>query len=70
MNEDNFRLNARFADGGPLDVAMLDQIRDVLRNEMTIFSWQEGDVLILDNLLTAHGRMPFSGARKIILAMT
>ncbi len=31
--------------------------------------WQRGDVLVLDNLLAAHGRMPFSGARKIALAM-
>jgi alpha-ketoglutarate-dependent taurine dioxygenase len=69
-NEDDFRLNSRFGDGAPLDVAKLNHIREVQRNEMIIFQWQEGDVLILDNMLTAHGRMPFSGARKIILAMT
>jgi alpha-ketoglutarate-dependent taurine dioxygenase len=32
--------------------------------------WQTGDILVLDNMLTAHGRMPFSGARRIALAMT
>ncbi|NJM52790.1 MAG: TauD/TfdA family dioxygenase [Blastocatellia bacterium] len=31
---------------------------------------EKGDILILDNILTAHGRMPFSGQRKIMLAMT
>jgi alpha-ketoglutarate-dependent taurine dioxygenase len=70
MNEDDFRLNARFGDGLPLDVSKLNHIRKVLRNEMIVFKWQEGDVLVVDNMLTAHGRMPFSGARKIILAMT
>jgi hypothetical protein len=70
MNEEDFRLNSRFGDGTPLDVGQLNHIREVLRNEMTIFSWQEGDVMVLDNLLSAHGRMPFSGPRKIILAMT
>ncbi len=64
------RLNARFGDETPLDVSMLDHIREIMRNEMTIFQWRTGDVLVLDNMLTAHGRMPFSGARKIILAMT
>jgi hypothetical protein len=27
-------------------------------------------VLVIDNLLTAHGRLPFAGPRKIALAMT
>jgi alpha-ketoglutarate-dependent taurine dioxygenase len=70
MPEEEFRLNAHFGDGSPLDVSTLDEIRETLRKEMVIFPWRKGDVLILDNLLTAHGRMPFSGARKIVLAMT
>lgn len=28
------------------------------------------DVLVLDKLLAAHGRAPFTGPRKITLAMT
>jgi alpha-ketoglutarate-dependent taurine dioxygenase len=49
---------------------MLEQIREVLKNETVPHQWQTGDILILDNMLTAHGRMPFSGARRIALAMT
>lgn len=70
MNEDEFRLNAKFADGKAINISKIVHIREVLRNEMMLFKWREGDVLVLDNLLTAHGRMPFSGERKIILAMT
>lgn len=70
MSEDEFRLNAFYGDGAPLDVSMLDDIRETLKKEMVTFPWQDGDVLILDNLLTAHGRMPFSSSRKIVLAMT
>jgi len=70
MSEEDFRLNALFGDGEPVEIAMLEHIREVQKKEMVIFPWRAGDVLILDNLLTSHGRMPFTDARKIILAMT
>jgi alpha-ketoglutarate-dependent taurine dioxygenase len=70
MKEDEFRLNAHFGDGTPLDVAELEHVREVVRGEMVLVPWQRGDILILDNMLTAHGRMPFKGARRIMLAMT
>jgi hypothetical protein len=70
MPEDDFRLNAKFGDGSPIPIEMLEQIRAVLTSETVLFPWRAGDVLVLDNLLAAHGRMPFNGARKIILAMT
>ena len=70
MREEEFRLNSYFGDGSPLDPAMLKQIRDVVRQAAVPFAWRAGDVLILDNMLAAHGRMPFTGKRKILLAMT
>lgn len=66
----NFRLNADFGDGSPICSLSLDQIREVLRSETVSIKWQTGDFLIVDNLLTAHGRNPFAGERKIALAMT
>jgi alpha-ketoglutarate-dependent taurine dioxygenase len=70
IGEDNMRLNARFGDGSPVDPAMLDCVRAAMREEMALAPWQAGDILVLDNVLAAHGRMPFTGPRKIILAMT
>jgi alpha-ketoglutarate-dependent taurine dioxygenase len=64
------RLNSFFGDGSPICALMLEHVREVLRRETIQHRWQTGDILILDNILTAHGRMPFEGARKIILAMT
>jgi hypothetical protein len=70
MREEEFRLNSYYGDGTPLDPSLLNRAREVIRAETVLVPWREGDILILDNLLTAHGRMPFTGARKIHLAMT
>jgi alpha-ketoglutarate-dependent taurine dioxygenase len=69
-SEDEFRLNVFFGDGSPIDSETLKHVRAVLASETIPHRWQAGDVLILDNILAAHGRMPFTGKRKIALAMT
>ena len=48
---------------------MLEHIRDAYAQEKTLFTWQRGDILLLDNVLLAHGRSPFAGTRKIVVAM-
>jgi hypothetical protein len=63
------RLNVFFGDGGQIDIADLEHVRAVIRSEMCVFPWQAGDILVVDNMLACHGRMPFTGERKIILAM-
>lgn len=66
---DNLPRNVYFADGSPIDDAMLDEVRAVLAAETVIFPWQTGDVLMLDNMLVAHARTPFKGPRKVVVAM-
>jgi alpha-ketoglutarate-dependent taurine dioxygenase len=34
-----------------------------------LFPWQSGDVILLDNMLMAHGRTPFAGSRKVVAGM-
>ncbi|HZH31899.1 MAG TPA: TauD/TfdA family dioxygenase [Pyrinomonadaceae bacterium] len=70
MREEEFRLNSYYGDGAPLDLWALNHAREVMRAETVLVPWRAGDILILDNLLTAHGRMPYTGSRRILLAMT
>lgn len=68
-SEDRLRLNVSYGDGSPIEWETLDHIRSVLAAETVAHAWLRGDVLVLDNLLAAHGRRPFSGPRRIALAM-
>ena len=44
------------------DVIDVEKIWDAEKRE---FAWEQGDVLILDNEMLAHGRRPFEGDREI-----
>ncbi len=67
--EQNLPRNVYFADGSAIDPAMLDEIMQVYDDLSIVFPWREGDVLMLDNMLTAHGRKPFVGKRKVVVGI-
>jgi alpha-ketoglutarate-dependent taurine dioxygenase len=67
--EDNLPTNSFYGDGSPIEPSVLDVLREAYREEMVSFPWQQGDVLMLDNMLAAHGRAPYAGAREILVAM-
>jgi alpha-ketoglutarate-dependent taurine dioxygenase len=62
--------DAQFGDGSSIPLDDLTTIRGVTRRCMTRFAWQRGDLLMVDNVLVSHGRMPFRGPRKVLVAMT
>lgn len=61
--------NTYYGDGTPIEAETLDHLRELYHQETVTFPWQEGDVLMLDNMLVAHGRSPFVGSRKVVVAM-
>lgn len=69
MEEDALPRTACFGDGSPIDDAIIAHIRDVYRQVTVRIPWQRGDLVLLDNMLTAHGRDPFTGPRRIVVAM-
>ncbi|MFE6763986.1 TauD/TfdA family dioxygenase [Streptomyces sp. NPDC057689] len=70
LPEDELPQNVTFADGSPIPAEYVTQIRDRgLANAVDV-DWRTGDLLLIDNLLLAHGRRPFTGARRVLVAMS
>ncbi|WP_377273147.1 TauD/TfdA family dioxygenase [Peterkaempfera sp. SMS 1(5)a] len=65
----NLPFNTAFGDGEPLTKADLDAVRAAYDEATVRETWQVGDLLLVDNILTAHGRDPYQGDRKIVVAM-
>ena len=58
-----------YGDGSEIDVADLETVRAVNRSQEIRFPWRLGDVMIIDNLLAMHGRKPYSGPRRVLVAI-
>lgn len=69
LGEAGLPRNVYFGDDGAIPDAALETIRAAYSAVAVAFPWQAGDVLMLDNLLTAHGRRPYSGERRVVVAM-
>jgi alpha-ketoglutarate-dependent taurine dioxygenase len=58
-----------FGDGTPIPGEHMSRILVIYRELEVSIPWQRGDVVVVDNMLVAHGRNPFEGERKILVAM-
>jgi alpha-ketoglutarate-dependent taurine dioxygenase len=58
-----------FGDGSVIEESVMDHVGETLEKTAVRFQWQQGDLIMLDNMLTAHARDPYVGARKIVVAM-
>jgi alpha-ketoglutarate-dependent taurine dioxygenase len=61
--------NAFYGNGQPIEIEVLEHIRKAYEQEKIKFKWSKGDIMILDNILTAHGRETYQGERKVAVAM-
>ncbi len=69
LTEDDLPFNTYYGDGSPFEAATLDEIRAAYQQETVSFPWQAGDILMVDNMLAAHGREPYTGQRQVLVAM-
>jgi alpha-ketoglutarate-dependent taurine dioxygenase len=58
-----------YGDGRAIEPEVLDLIRAAYRAHQLSWPWRAGDLLLLDNMLVAHGREAFTGPRRILVGM-
>jgi alpha-ketoglutarate-dependent taurine dioxygenase len=69
IGEGELPRNAYYGDHSPLEEEHLAEIREAYARHQVIFPWQEGDILMLDNMMVAHGRQPYTGSRRVVVGM-
>ncbi len=67
--EDELPANTYYGDGAPIEPEVMEHLREAYRGETISFPWQPGDLLMLDNMLVAHGRAAYAGPRQILVGM-
>jgi alpha-ketoglutarate-dependent taurine dioxygenase len=69
FGEEDLPNNTYYGDGSAIEPEVLDELRAAYLQEQTTFSWQQGDILMLDNMLASHGRASYSGPREVLVGM-
>jgi alpha-ketoglutarate-dependent taurine dioxygenase len=67
--EEDLPYNTYYGDGSPIESDVLEALRVAYQEETIQFPWKKGDVMILENMSVCHGRAPYSGPRKVVVAM-
>lgn len=67
IDESDFYHNVFYGDSSSLALEDLDFIRKLVVQESVSFKWQKGDLLMIDNILTLHGRHSYKGERRILV---
>ncbi len=69
FKEEDLPRNVYYGDGSPIEDEVMDTLNRLYWEIAVSAPWQEGDLIMLDNMLVAHARNPYVGPRKILVAM-
>jgi alpha-ketoglutarate-dependent taurine dioxygenase len=61
--------NTSFGNGDPIGEDVVELLNKVYEANTAREPWQAGDLLLVDNVRTAHSREPFEGPREVLVAM-
>lgn len=67
---DDFPMYVTLGDGTKISEDMLTEILQTIESVTLAPAWEMNELLIIDNELVSHGRSPFQGDRKVVVAMS
>src|SRR3989449_633104 len=67
--EDGLPFNTRFGNGDAIGADVVQSINEVYEANAARERWQAGDLMLVDNVRTAHARESFKGPREVLVAM-
>lgn len=67
--EEGLPFTTRCGDGTPIGPETIDLLNAVYEQHTTWLTWQAGDLLLVDNIRTAHGRRPYDGPREVLVGL-
>ncbi|MGY1706510.1 TauD/TfdA family dioxygenase [Geodermatophilus sp. SYSU D00697] len=66
---DGLPFTTRFGNGDPIGEDVVALLNEVYEAAAVREPWQAGDLLLVDNVRTAHGREPYEGPREVLVAL-
>ncbi|WP_028812038.1 TauD/TfdA family dioxygenase [Streptomyces flavidovirens] len=66
---DGLPFNTRFGGGDPIGEDVVQLLNKVYEDNTVREPWQAGDLMIVDNVRTAHSREPYEGPREVLVGM-
>ena len=67
--EDGLPFNTRFGNGDPIGADVIQVVDQVYEENTARERWQSGDLFLVDNVRTAHGRESFEGPREVVVSL-
>jgi len=67
--EEGLPFNTRYGDGSPIGEEVVELLNSTYEAHTRREPWQAGDLLLVDNIGTAHSREPFTGDREVLVGM-
>ncbi|MFE6740325.1 non-ribosomal peptide synthetase [Streptomyces tubercidicus] len=61
--------NTRYGNGDPLDEDVVRLLNEVYEFHTARRPWEAGDLLLVDNVRSAHSREPFEGPRDVVVGL-
>ncbi|MET8452979.1 TauD/TfdA family dioxygenase [Streptomyces sp. NPDC005209] len=67
--EDGLPFNTRFGDGTPIEEDVVQLLNATYEKHTRREPWQAGDLMLVDNIRTAHSREAYAGEREVLVGM-